>query len=76
MTKEKHIPQRPLAAFFTSRHPATERWNRLYEALHLLYEAYNRGGVAPRNRGYDDEVDKLMDAYDKWLSGLDEVQAE
>jgi len=42
-------------------------WSEVIKALAALYEAYCKGRIAPRNRGYDDEVDALMKVYDEWL---------
>ena len=45
----------------------SEQWNAVLQALEWLYEAYSAGRIAPRDMGYDDEVDVLMKAYDRWL---------
>ena len=45
----------------------SDQWNAVIQALERLYEAYSAGRVAPRDLGYDDEVDVLMQEYDRWL---------
>ena len=45
----------------------SDQWNAVVQALERLYDAHSAGRVSPRDLGYDDEVDVLMQEYNKWL---------
>lgn len=64
--QQPHIQFEPAAEGYLPSHPRA-KWTRVMEALQALYEKYCMARVPPRRKGFDDEVDILMEAYDAWL---------